>query len=164
MIQDVNNWWIIKRPSVSNLAVNETKDVIKNGDEIQLVHGITGRLLNSHDVAASQSPQNQEVSCYVDHNVSMAAEPLWKVDILGGCQGGSCEWHAVKSMVRLVHVTTGQALKMSGKQLPKWGFNQHEVVTDRIVVQDDTVWNVEEHRYTKSKRRFNLIDVIKFQS
>ncbi|GIX90666.1 hypothetical protein CDAR_604962 [Caerostris darwini] len=37
----------------------------------------------------------------------------------------------------------------SGKQLPEWGFNQHEIVTDRVVNQDDTIWNVEEHRYTK---------------
>jgi len=85
----------------------------------------------------------------------MVAEPLWQVEIIGGCgdkadKNEGCEWHAVKSTVRLVHKTSGQALRMSGKQLPKWGFNQHEVTTDRIVVQDDTVWNVEEHRYTKS--------------
>lgn len=86
----------------------------------------------------------------------MPAEPLWRVEIVGGCgdtgTSEGCEWHAVKSMVRLIHVTTGQALKMSQKQLPKWGFHQHEVVTDRVHVQDDTVWNVEEHRYTKSKK------------
>ncbi len=34
--------------------------------------------------------------------------------------------------------------------MPDWGFNQHEVVTDKVVNQDDTVWNVEEHRYTKN--------------
>lgn len=89
----------------------------------------------------------------------MIAEPLWRVDIVSGCgesKDGSCQWHAVKSTVRLVHVSSGQALRMSGKQLPKWGFHQHEVVTDRIVVQDDTVWNAEEHRYTKSKSLIRL--------
>jgi len=89
----------------------------------------------------------------------MPAEPLWRLEIIGGCgdspvdsssSSQGCEWHAVKSTVRLVHVSTGQALRMTGKQLPKWGFHQHEIVTDRILVQDDTVWNVEEHRYTKS--------------
>jgi len=44
---------------VDNLAVNETKDVIRHGDEIHIVHGMSGRLLNSHDVAAPVSPQNQ---------------------------------------------------------------------------------------------------------
>jgi dolichyl-phosphate-mannose-protein mannosyltransferase len=82
----------------------------------------------------------------------MIADPLWRLEITSGCGASNCEWQAVKSMVRLIHVSSGQALRMSGKQLPKWGFHQHEVVTDRIVVQDDTVWNVEEHRYTKSEK------------
>lgn len=54
------------------------------------------------------------------------------------------------SKVVLVHFNSTQALKFSGRQLPDWGFNQHEIVTDKIISQDDTVWNVEEHRYTKS--------------
>ena len=52
--------------------------------------------------------------------------------------------------MRLIHLNSSQALKFSGRQLPDWGFNQHEVVTDRIINQPDSVWNVEEHRYTKS--------------
>ena len=46
--------------------------------------------------------------------------------------------------------------------LPDWGYNQHEVVTDRIVNQDDTIWNVEEHRYTKladqKERERDMVD------
>lgn len=57
--QDVNNWWIVKRPNVDNLGVNETRDVIRDKEEIHLVHGMTGRLLNSHDVSAPVSPQHQ---------------------------------------------------------------------------------------------------------
>jgi dolichyl-phosphate-mannose-protein mannosyltransferase len=53
--------------------------------------------------------------------------------------------------VRLIHVNSSQALKFSGRHLPDWAFNQFEIVTDKIIQQDDTVWNVEEHRYTKSK-------------
>lgn len=57
--------------------------------------------------------------------------------------------------VVLVHFNSTQALKFSGRQLPDWGFNQHEVVTDKLISQDDTVWNVEEHRYTKSNYILN---------
>jgi dolichyl-phosphate-mannose--protein O-mannosyl transferase len=57
--KDVNNWWIVKRPSRSDLAVTRPVDAIKDGDFIQLVHGITSRALNSHDVAAPVSPQCQ---------------------------------------------------------------------------------------------------------
>jgi dolichyl-phosphate-mannose--protein O-mannosyl transferase len=69
----VNNWWIIKRPEIDNLAVNETKDVIRHGDEIHIVHGMSGRLLNSHDVAAPVTPQNQ-VSLNPESNLKPEAE------------------------------------------------------------------------------------------
>ncbi|KAG8277701.1 Protein O-mannosyl-transferase 1 [Homalodisca vitripennis] len=148
--KDVNNWWIVKRPNKDNLVVSQPVDVIKHDDVVQLVHGITSRALNSHDVAAAMSPHNQEVSCYIDYNVSMPAQNLWRVDIVNREQEGDV-WHTIQSQVRLIHVNSSQALKFSGRQLPDWGFNQHEVVTDRVVHQEDTVWNVEEHRYTKSE-------------
>ncbi|KAJ4442184.1 hypothetical protein ANN_12050 [Periplaneta americana] len=276
--KDVNNWWIVKRPRRSDLVVSQPVDAIRHGDVIQLVHGMTSRALNSHDVAAPMSPQNQEVSCYIDYNVSMPAQNLWRVDIINRDQVGDI-WHTIESLtgahhstncilpfltflvlclvklcrnilattksvpactlllqlencwinsvweifdhppyspdlapsdfhlftklkdflggtrfgsdeelkktvntwlnelaaeeyntgilklvnrydkclnvggdyVRFVHVNSSQALKFSGRQLPDWGFNQHEIVTDRILHQDDTVWNVEEHRYTKNE-------------
>ena len=52
---------------------------------------------------------------------------------------------------RLVHVNTSTAVKTTGKQLPEWGFNQLEVSADRLVNQKQTVWNVEEHRYTRTQ-------------
>lgn len=53
--------------------------------------------------------------------------------------------------MKLIHVSTGQALKFSGKVFPEWGFYQNEIVCDKNHNQLDTIWNVEEHRYTKSK-------------
>ncbi|XP_013793858.1 protein O-mannosyl-transferase 1-like [Limulus polyphemus] len=147
--KDVNNWWIVKRPKKNDLVVSEPVDKIRHGDIIQLVHGMTSRALNSHDVAAPMSPQHQEVSCYIDYNISFPAQNLWKVEIVNKDTEGAV-WHTIHSHVRLIHVNSTQALKFSGKQLPEWGFNQHEVVTDRVIKQDDTVWNVEEHRYTKN--------------
>lgn len=32
-----------------------------------------------HDVAAPLSPHSQEVSCYIDYNISMPAQNLWKL-------------------------------------------------------------------------------------
>lgn len=32
-----------------------------------------------HDVAAPLSPHSQEVSCYVDYNISMPAQNLWRL-------------------------------------------------------------------------------------
>lgn len=148
--KDVNNWWIVKRPNKTDLVVGDEPDAVRHGDEVQLVHGITSRALNSHDVAAAMTPQCQEVSCYIDYNVSMSAQILWRVDIINRDQEGPV-WHAIKSQIRLIHSSTGLALRFSGRQLPEWGFNQHEIVADRVIEQVDTIWNVEEHRYTKSK-------------
>ena len=122
----MNNWWIIKRPNREDLAVEEPYDSIKHGEVIQLVHGLTHRALNSHDVAAPVSPHNQEVSCYIDYNISMSAQNLWKVDIINRDSAGEV-WHTINSQIRLVHVNTSAALRFTGKNYPDWGFVQHEV-------------------------------------
>merc|ERR1711963_1242810 len=155
--KDVNNWWIIKRPNREDLAVQEPIDRIKHGDIIQLVHGLTHRALNSHDVAAPVSPHSQEVSCYIDYNISMAAENLWRVDIINRETAGEV-WHTINSQVRLVHVNTSAALRFTGKNYPEWGFMQLEVASDRNIQQADTVWNVEEHRYTQNDKDKSTIE------
>merc|ERR1711962_66376 len=155
--KDVNNWWIIERPNREDLAVQEPADTIKHGDVIQLVHGLTHRALNSHDVAAPVTPQAQEVSCYIDYNISMSAENLWKVDIINRETAGEV-WHTINSQVRLVHVNTTAALRFTGKNYPEWGFMQLEVASDRNIQQADTVWNVEEHRYTQNDKDKSTIE------
>lgn len=125
------------------------------------MHGITSRALNSHDVAAPMSPQCQEVSCYIDYNISMAAQNLWRLEIMNRDQIGDV-WQTIQSLIRLVHVDSKTALKFTGRQLPDWGFHQHEVAADRVTNQDDTVWNVEEHRYTKCEIVYKKIRVFLF--
>ncbi|XP_063601521.1 protein O-mannosyltransferase 1-like isoform X1 [Penaeus indicus] len=148
--KDVNNWWIIKKPEIEELIVSEPQVPIRNGDVIQLVHGMTSRALNAHDVAAPMSPHNQEVAAYIDYNVSMPAQTMWRLELLNADQTDGF-WHAIESQIRLIHVNSTQALKFSGRQLPDWGFRQHEVVTDKVLEQEDTIWNVEEHRYTRTE-------------
>ncbi|XP_064346701.1 protein O-mannosyl-transferase 1 isoform X2 [Camelus dromedarius] len=77
--KDVNNWWIIKDPRRHQLVVNNPPRPVRHGDIVQLVHGMTTRFLNTHDVAAPLSPHSQEVSCYVDYNISMPAQNLWRL-------------------------------------------------------------------------------------
>ncbi|XP_074653935.1 protein O-mannosyl-transferase 1-like [Tubulanus polymorphus] len=147
--KDVFNWWIVKQPERSNISVDEPPLPVKHGDVVQLVHGMTSRVLNSHDVAAPLSPRHQEVTCYIDHNISAPSYNLWTVEIVNRDVEGD-EWKTIQSQIRLIHVETKQALKLTGKQLPAWGYHQFEVATDHIVQQDMTVWNVEEHRYTRA--------------
>ena len=44
----------------------------------------------------------QEVSCYIDYNISMASENEWKVDIVNTHMTGSDRWHAINSQVIIV--------------------------------------------------------------
>ena len=158
VFKDINNWWIIKRPDRKDLMVDDPPVAVKHGDIVQLIHGITSRALNSHDVAAPLTPSNQEVSCYVNYNVSMPAQNLWRVDIVNR-ESDTEEWQTIKSQIRLVHVNTTTAIKTTGKQLPEWGFSQLEVSSDRLVHQKSTVWNVEEHRYTRSTGVDHAVDL-----
>uniref|UniRef100_A0AAZ3REV9 dolichyl-phosphate-mannose--protein mannosyltransferase n=1 Tax=Oncorhynchus tshawytscha TaxID=74940 RepID=A0AAZ3REV9_ONCTS len=104
-----------------------------------------------HDVAAPMSPHAQEVSGYIDFNVSMPAQNLWKVDIANR-EAEQDVWKTILSEVRLIHINTSAVLKLSGSSLPEWGYRQLEVVGDKIYkgYQPSGVWNVEEHRYGRS--------------
>lgn len=94
------------------MTVDDPPVAVQHGDIVQLVHGITSRALNSHDVAAPVSPHLQEVSCYINYNVSMPPQNLWRVEILNR-EKDSSKWETIKSHIRLVHINTSQALKVS---------------------------------------------------
>lgn len=151
--KDINNWWIVKDPGRHQLVVNNPPRPVRHGDIIQLVHGITTRLLNTHDVAAPLSPHSQEVSCYIDYNISMPAQNLWKLDIVNR-ESSRDTWKTILSEVRFVHVNTSAVLKLSGAHLPDWGFRQLEVVGEKSRGHHESmVWNVEEHRYGQSQEQ-----------
>ncbi|XP_048970930.1 protein O-mannosyl-transferase 1 isoform X6 [Canis lupus dingo] len=152
--KDVNNWWIVKDPGRHQLVVNNPPRPVRHGDVVQLVHGMTTRFLNTHDVAAPLSPHSQEVSCYVDYNISMPSQNLWRLDIVNR-ESDTEVWKTILSEVRLVHVNTSAVLKLSGAHLPDWGFQQLEVVGEKLSrgYHESMVWNVEEHRYGKSQEQ-----------
>ncbi|XP_069870975.1 protein O-mannosyl-transferase 1 isoform X1 [Dipodomys merriami] len=152
--KDVNNWWIVKDPARHPLVVSSPPRPVRHGDIVQLVHGMTTRLLNTHDVAAPLSPHSQEVSCYMDYNVSMPAQNLWRLDIVNR-ESDRDVWKTILSEVRFVHVNTSAILKLSGAHLPDWGFRQLEVVGEKRSrgLHESTVWTVEEHRYGNSQEQ-----------
>ncbi|XP_054629730.1 protein O-mannosyl-transferase 1 isoform X2 [Dunckerocampus dactyliophorus] len=152
--KDVNNWWIVKNPDRADLAVGSPPRAVRHGDIIQLFHGMTSRFLNSHDVAAPMSPHAQEVSGYIDFNVSMPAQNLWRVDVVNR-EAESEVWKTILSEVRLVHVNTSAVLKLSGTSLPDWGFRQMEVVAEKMFRghSSSQTWTVEEHRYGTSEEQ-----------
>lgn len=152
--KDVNNWWIIKDPRRQELVVDSPPRPIRHGDVVQLVHGMTSRFLNSHDVAAPMSPHAQEVSGYINYNVSMAPQNLWTVEI-SNREKDTDVWKTILSDVRLVHLNTSAVLKLSGTSLPDWGFHQLEVIAEKLFTAPSSSqsWTVEEHRYGTSQEQ-----------
>ncbi|XP_070286508.1 protein O-mannosyl-transferase 1 isoform X1 [Myotis yumanensis] len=152
--KDVNNWWIVKDPGRHQLEVSNPPRPVRHGDVVQLVHGMTSRLLNTHDVAAPLNPHAQEVSCYIDYNISMPAQSLWRLDIVNR-ESDAEIWKTILSEVRLVHLNTSAILKLSGAHLPDWGFRQLEVVGEKLSrgYHESAVWTVEEHRYGRSQEQ-----------
>lgn len=61
------------------------------------------------------SPQHQEVSCYIDYNISMPAQSLWRVELINRAETNDY-WHTINSLVHLVHVNSSQALKVFHKK------------------------------------------------
>uniref|UniRef100_A0A096P0E9 Dolichyl-phosphate-mannose--protein mannosyltransferase n=1 Tax=Papio anubis TaxID=9555 RepID=A0A096P0E9_PAPAN len=152
--KDVNNWWIVKDPGRHQLVVSSPPRPVRHGDMVQLVHGMTTRSLNTHDVAAPLSPHSQEVSCYIDYNISMPAQNLWRLEIVN--RGSDADvWKTILSEVRFVHVNTSAVLKLSGAHLPDWGYRQLEIVGEKLSrgYHESMVWNVEEHRYGASQEQ-----------
>ena len=56
------------------------------------------------------NPDNMEVSGYIDHNVSMAPQLGWRLEILN--PDPSNIWRVIESQIRLVHVNTSASLKV----------------------------------------------------
>uniref|UniRef100_A0A452HNH6 Protein O-mannosyl-transferase 1 n=1 Tax=Gopherus agassizii TaxID=38772 RepID=A0A452HNH6_9SAUR len=152
--KDVNNWWIVKDPGMQQLVVSNPPRPVRHGHIVQLVHGITTRYLNTHDVAAPLSPHSQEISCYIDYNISMPAQNLWRVEIVNR-ESDTDVWKTILSEVRFVHVNTSAVLKLSGASLPEWGYRQLEIIGEKLSKghHQSMLWNVEEHRYGKSQEQ-----------
>nr|XP_033816611.1 protein PRRC2B-like isoform X5 [Geotrypetes seraphini] len=152
--KDVNNWWIVKNPGLPKLVVSNPPQPVRHGDIVQLVHGITARFLNTHDVAAPLTPYAQEVSCYIDYNVSMPSQNLWRLEIVNR-ESDIEVWKTIVSEVKLVHMNTSAVLKVSGASLPDWGYQQLEIVGDKQHTSShpSLIWTVEEHRYGKSQEQ-----------
>lgn len=63
----------------------------------------------------------------------------------------------VSSKLRLIHYLQSCALTSTGKQLPKWAYEQQEVSCNPNLRDANAVWNVEENVFEK-----RTLDVINF--
>lgn len=77
------------------------------------------------------------------------ANDIWKIMISGGRENETIS--TVSSKLMLVHYLQTCALTTSGKQLPKWGFEQQEVSCNPNIRDPSAYWNVEDNKFDKCK-------------
>lgn len=90
---------------------------------------------------------------------------MWRINIVGAKDG--TEVLTVSSKLRFVHYLQSCTLTTSGKQLPKWGYEQQEVSCNPNLRDPNAFWNVEENIFEKCSFYFhfflNIYNFLLFQ-
>ena len=153
--KDINNWFIVKKPpGMKTLEAGRPVDVVRSGDVIDLVHGMTGKLLRTINISAPLTTHCQEVSALDGSNVTSFSNESWRVLVTNTENEEDDVW-SLKSTVRLTSTVTRYVLNVPGKELPSWGHHQQEVgacaaadAENSGAKPESSEWTVEEHRYT----------------
>ncbi|CAO1632874.1 unnamed protein product [Parajaminaea phylloscopi] len=124
--------------------------MLKNGDEVRLVHVATGRNLHSHKVAAPVTKENYEISAYGNGTLGDSND-YWVVEVVDDMHTGRAkpgqQVRSLTSRMRFRHRNLGCYIRAANAVLPQWGFKQIEVSCDKENNPKDehTYWNVESH-------------------
>ncbi|KAF5103887.1 hypothetical protein D0Z03_000016 [Geotrichum reessii] len=152
--KDHNNDWIVENITVNPTDFADVKPVIhiKDGDLIRLKHVSTQLRLHSHDVRPPVTEQDyqNEVSAYGFDGFDGDMNDNFRVEIVKerSRKGVSQErLRVIDTKFRLVHQLTGCVLFSHDVKLPKWGFEQQEVVCVRGPSFENTLWMVEQHSH-----------------
>ncbi|ALC48451.1 tw [Drosophila busckii] len=141
--KDDNNIWLIK-PYNKQALPDKKLQLLRHGDLLRLEHLVTKRNLHSHSEAAPMTKKHLQVTGYGELGVGDAND-VWRVLIVGGKANESI--NAVTSKLKFVHYLQNCALTSSGKQLPKWGFEQQEVSCNLNLRDKYAHWNIEDNRH-----------------
>ncbi|CDO54877.1 hypothetical protein DV113_000348 [Geotrichum candidum] len=152
--RDNNNDWLVENITVHPSDFADVNPVIKikDGDLIRLKHVATGLRLHSHDVRPPVTEQDyqNEVSAYGFEGFDGDMNDDFRVEIVKerSRKGVAQErLRVIDTKFRLVHQLTGCVLFSHNVKLPKWGFEQQEVVCVRGASFENSLWMVEEHSH-----------------
>ncbi|CAH0728120.1 unnamed protein product, partial [Brenthis ino] len=141
--KDDNNRWVVK-PYDGEAAAGAR--AVRAGDLVRLTHAATRRNLHAHRERAPLTTKLMQVTGYGEDGVGDAND-VWKVVVSGGQDGD--EVLTVRSKLMFVHYLQACALTTTGKQLPKWGFEQQEVACNPNLRDKNALWNVEDNIFDK---------------
>ncbi|PVU97499.1 hypothetical protein BB561_000513 [Smittium simulii] len=142
---DGNNLFAIE-PAFNTTVKEKTK--VKNGDIIRLQHVPTKKRIHSHDVKPPLSTDSGkfEVSGYGALNFPGDSNDNFKIEIVYGDKKSPDsfnELEAINTKFRIVHVSQKCVLYNSKKKLPKYAFEQHELVCMSNCKPRMSTWHIE---------------------
>lgn len=120
--------------------------IVRSGDLIRLEHVSTRRNLHSHKEQAAITKKHYQITGYGENGTGDAND-VWKLTLVGAKDG--TEITAVSGKLKFVHYLQSCILTTSGKQLPKWAYEQQEVSCNPNLRDPNAVWNVEENIFEK---------------
>ncbi|KAI0210003.1 Protein O-mannosyl-transferase 2 [Lamellibrachia satsuma] len=139
--KDENNMWLLK-PADRDASTNDTDvTIVMNGDLIRLQHVETSRNLHSHRVRAPLTQRHYQLTCYGENGTGDTND-VFRIEILGVHDRQSLK--TVRSVFRLIHLTTSCAVHSHNKRLPKWGWEQLEATCNPNTKHKHTLWNIEQ--------------------
>ncbi|XP_020806209.1 protein O-mannosyl-transferase 2 [Drosophila serrata] len=141
--KDENNKWLIK-PHNKQRVAKDKLHLLRHGDLIRLEHVATKRNLHSHGEPAPMTKKHLQVTGYGENGAGDAND-VWRVMVVGGKVNETV--HTVTSRLRFIHLLQNCVLTSSGKQLPKWGFEQQEVSCNLNVRDKNGQWNIEDNEH-----------------
>ncbi|XP_023311585.1 protein O-mannosyl-transferase 2 [Anoplophora glabripennis] len=141
--KDDNNKWVIKK---YNSEPNSDVEIVRSGDLVRLEHIATRRNLHSHKEQAPITKKHYQVTGYGENGTGDAND-VWRISVAGAKDGTQVT--AVSSKLKFVHYLQSCILTTSGKQLPKWAYEQQEVTCNPNLRDPNGVWNVEENIFEK---------------
>lgn len=147
--KDENNRWLVK--SYDRELTGGPVRLLRHGDLVRLEHTQTRRNLHAHREPAPLTKKHYQVTGYGENGTGDAND-IWRVRIVGARDVAAGEVNVdadpvltVTSQLRFVHYLQACTLAASGKQLPKWGFEQQEVSCSPNVRDHNAIWNVEDN-------------------
>ncbi|XP_055700436.1 protein O-mannosyl-transferase 2 isoform X2 [Phlebotomus papatasi] len=143
--KDENNKWRVKYYN-KDVNPDDEVDILRNGQLVRLEHVPTRRNLHSHPEQAPLTKKHYQVTGYGENGTGDAND-VWKVIIVGGRENERVE--TVTTSLLFIHYLQNCALTTSGKQLPKWGFEQQEVTCNPNLRDSSAQWNVEDNEFDR---------------
>ncbi|KAH8281231.1 hypothetical protein KR018_000149 [Drosophila ironensis] len=141
--KDENNKFVLK-PHNKQRVPKDKIQLLRHGDLVRLEHLMTKRNLHSHTEQAPMTKKHLQVTGYGENGIGDAND-VWRVMIVGGKINQTV--HTVTSRLKFIHMLQNCALTSSGKQLPKWGFEQQEVSCNPNIRDRNAQWNVEDNEH-----------------